>query len=593
MKRLTRFVLGGLALAGVAAACENFLENPPQGALDELTLANRAGVEATLVGAYRPLGAIGDWAAAPSNWAYGNIAADDAYKGSEPSDQPDANFIEYYDWGGSGAHNYLNGKWTNVYDGVARVNATLRLLDQVVKASASEIPEAVARSIKGEAIFLRAHYHFEAWRFWGNVPYYTETDTDFRKPNQPTDQVLAAILKDLDEAISLLPATSRNGDKGRVNQWTAKAYKGRVQVLAGQYQAGLTTLRDVRANGPYRLEPNFYRVWSAFREVQNGPETILAYQASVNDGESDGQNSNYGERLNFPYAGSPLGCCGFNQPSQNLVNFFRVDAGGLPLAISVGDMEPLSAGAAWNAPFDANFTAAVKEPVDPRLDWTVGRDGVPYKDWGIHDAPGGWVRDISYGGFYNGKKHVQEKASGTTSNVGWNPAHLNSMNWHIFRYADLLLLLAEAEVEAGGAAGLENARQIVNEIRRRAGVVAQGPGTSAADIAVPIDDPRITWAVYRIGEYPSFPSQAYARTAVRYERRLELAMEGQRLFDLRRWNEFQPVLNEYVQEEQTRRPHKKASVQVADRHKLFPIPNRQLELSTVEGASQLTQNPGW
>jgi hypothetical protein len=591
-------VVGLVALAGVTYGCRDFLSTQPQGQLDELTLTNAAGVDATLVGAYRMLGGSTNccgWAASPTNWPYGSITSDDAYKGSEASDQPDANFLELYDWAGGGAHNYLNGKWSAVYEGVVRANNTLRLLQRVQSEKPGEISADLAKTIRGEALFLRAHYHFEAWRLWGNVPYYTETDTDFRKPNNKSAEVVSLVLKDLDEAIGLLSPTSRQGHKGRANQWTARAYKGRVQVLSGDHAAGLTTLRDVANNGPYRLEPNFQRVWTGFPQFQNGPETILAYQASVNDGDPNGDNSNTGERLNFPHSGSPLGCCGFHQPSQNLVNFFKTDANGLPLAMSVGDLTPLSARQAWNAD-NANFTAADKAPVDPRLDWTVGRDGVPYKDWGVHSSvagsfgAGGWVRDVSYGGPYNAKKHVHEKVSGSQSNVGWNSQHLNGVNIHIFRFADLLLLLAEAEVEAGS---IENARQIVNQIRRRAGQAAQGPGTTAANIAVPINDPSITWANYSIGEYPSFPSKEYARSAVRYERRLELAMEGHRLFDLRRWNESPAVLNEYVAVEQTRRPHLRAAAPVTDRHKLFPIPNRQIELSQAQGQSRLQQNPGW
>ena len=588
--------VGLLALAGAGYGCKDFLVTQPQGSLDALTLANAAGVDATLTGAYRPIGSVNGWLAAPSNWVYGNVTSGDTYKGSEASDQGDINPIERYDWGSGGAHNVLNNKWSTVYEGISRSNATLNLLAQVQKDKPAEIPDAMARSIRGEALFLRAHYHFEAWKFWGNIPYYTEADTDFRKANTGTDP-LPLILKDLDEAISLLPPTPRNGQKGRASQWTAKAYKGRVHAfMASMGLGGVTwatarqTLQDVVQNGPYALEANFHRVWTGFHQFANGPETILAFQASINDGNPDGANSNDGERLNFPHSGSPLGCCGFNQPTQNLVNFFRVGDNGLPLALVVGDLTPLSAGAAWNAPFDANFTAADKFPVDPRLDWTVGRDGVPYKDWGIHNSTLGWVRDVSFGGPYNGKKHVHERSSGAQSSVGWNSQHLNGVNIHILRYADVLLMLAEAEVELGN---LDAARNIVNQIRRRAAQVVQGPGTDQASIAIPMNDPRVTWANYQVGEYASFPNQAYARSAVRYERRLELAMEGHLLFDQRRWNVYQAELNEYVNEEKTRRPHLTAAVAVTERHKWFPIPNRQLELSVVGEASRLTQTPGW
>jgi hypothetical protein len=265
-----------------------------------------------------------------------------------------------------------------------------------------------------------------------------------------------------------------------------------------------------------------------------------------------------------------------------------VDANGLPLALGSGDLTPLSATASWNAS-STNFAAGNAAPVDPRLDWTVGRDGVPYKDWGAHEPV--WIRDPGNGGVYSPKKNVHEKASGAQSNVGWVNTQLNSVNIHIFRYADLLLLLAEAEVEAGS---LENARSLVNQIRERAGVVAQGPGTSAANIAVPINDPSITWATYRVGLYNSpWTDKTFAQSAVRYERRLELAMEGHRYFDLRRWGITAPVINEYVSVERNRRAYLTGASAVTEKHNLFPIPSVQIELSRVGGESRLQQSPGW
>ena len=581
-------LLFGAALLGIVAVgygCKDFLEkaSEPQGTLDEATLANKAGVEGSLIAAYRILdctSAVQDnWGCAASNWVWGSVTSDDAYKGSEASDQAPINDIEAYHWSTGDAESYLNVKWRAVYEGVVRANSTLRLLKQVQTAKPGEIDDETAKGITGEALFLRAHYHFEAWRMWGNVPYYREDDTDFRKPNLSSDAVVTEILKDLDAAIAALPTTPRREQIGRVTQWTAKAYKGRVQVYAGQFAAALTTLREVRTAGPYALEASYDRIWTGFSEWANGKETILAYQASANDGQVDGNNSNYGERLNFPHSGSPFGCCGFHQPSQNLVNYFAVDANGLPLALSDPN---------WNAR-DATLTAAIKVPVDPRLDWTTGRDGVPYKDWGLHEP--GWIRAPAYGGPYSGKKNVHEKASNAESSVGWVPTQLNSVNIHIFRYADMLLLLAEAEVEAGS---LENARTIVNEIRTRAAQRAQGPGTDRASIAVPIDDPRITWATYRIGTYTSpFSSQADGRAKVRAERRLELAMEGQRFFDLRRWGIADATINAYLAVEKNRRLYLAGADAFAARYRYFPIPAIQIELSKASGSNTLTQNPGW
>jgi hypothetical protein len=573
------------ALSVGVYGCSNFLEDAgkPQGTLDEGTLATLSGVEGSLISAYRTLDCTSntsnDWGCAASNWVWGSVTSDDAYKGSEASDQPPINDIEAYHWSTGDAEGYLNTKWRAVYEGVTRANATLRLLKEVRDSKPGEISDAVAKGIEGEANFLRAHYHFEAWRMWGNIPYYRETDTDFRKAGLAADAVPAEIIKDLDVAIADLDVTPRNGQVGRPTKWTAKAYKGRVQMYTGQYAAALTTLREIRTSGPYALETSYDKVWTGFSDFANGKETIWAYQASANDGEPNGNNSNYGERLNFPHSGSPFGCCGFHQPSQNLVNFFKVDANGLPLALTDAN---------WNQS-DANFTAANKAAVDPRLDWTVGRDGVPYKDWGVHGSD--WIRSLSYGGPYSPKKNIHEKASGAESAVGWVPTQLNSVNIHIFRYADLLLMLAEAEVEAGS---LENARTIVNEIRNRAAQKVQGPGTDRASMAVAITDPRITWATYRVSPYASpFTSQADGRTKVRYERRLELAMEGQRFFDLKRWGIMETTLNTYLADEKRRRLYLTGAEAVAARHRLFPIPAIQIELSKTGGSSALKQNSGW
>lgn len=571
--------------------CKDFLTEAatPQGTLDQGTLANKAGVEGTLVAAYRALdwttGVGGTQGSAASDWIWGSVVSDDAYKGSESTDATGINDVEAYHWGTADAESWLNDKWRAAYEGVVRANATLKLLKRVQEASPTEISAADAAGIEGEAAFLRAHYHFELWRMWGNIPYYREDDEDPRKANLSANDVPAEIIKDLDEAIAKLTETPRNGNVGRATKWAAKAYKGRVQMYAKQYPAALTTFREIQASGPYALEASYDRVWTGYSDYANGKETIFAYQASANDGEPNGNNANYGERLNFPHSGSPFGCCGFHQPTQNLVNFFAVDAtNGLPIALSDPN---------WNANND-NFVAGSAKPVDPRLDWTVGRDGTPFKDWGAHASD--WIRSPSFGGPYSPKKNVHEKSSGAQSNVGWVNTQLNSVNIHLFRYADMLLMLAEAEVEAGS---LENARAIVNQIRTRAGVRAQGPGTDRASLAVPINDSRITWANYKVGLYNTpWTDQATARTAVRYERRLELALEGQRFFDLKRWGIADATLNAYLNgvaggAEKTRRLQLQNAEAFASRHQFYPIPSVQIELSKVGTESRLTQNPGW
>src|SRR5687767_7861275 len=192
-------ILSGVTLYG----CKDFLTEAaaPQGTLDEQTVLTRAGVEGTLIATYRALdhnGAVADnWGSAASNWVWGSVTSDDAYKGSEASDQPDINDIEGYHWATANAERYLNQKWRGTYEGVVRANATIRLLKRVVAEKPGEIPTADARGIEGEALFLRAHYHFEAWRMWGNIPYYRDDDADFRKANNTSAEVLTAILADL------------------------------------------------------------------------------------------------------------------------------------------------------------------------------------------------------------------------------------------------------------------------------------------------------------------------------------------------------------------------------------------------------------
>jgi hypothetical protein len=623
--RLLYGMVGVIVASGVTYACKDFLDQPAQGTLDEGTLANQAGVEASLIAAYRSLdcssSSAGSWGCSASNWVWGSVASDDAYKGSDAGDQQPINDIETYYWAVASSQTYLNQKWSQAYEGVFRANSTIRFLDKICpQRVCGAIPDTLAvDGIRGEALFLRAHYHFEALRMWGNIPYYFENDLDFRKSNDlGPDSVVTLILNDLNSAAALLPATARNGELGRATAWTAKAYKGRVQAYGATtrpalWTAALTTLRDVETNGPYALEQNFARVWTGFTQYQNGPETIFAFQASAKDGEPAGWNSNWGEQLNFPY--NKNWCCGFHQASFNLVNFFRVDSAGLPVALT---------DTAWNNPTPEpdslvptsdtaqvwkglNFHGGIMAPVDPRLDWTVGRDRVPFKDWGLHKR--NWIRDASYSGPYSPKKNIHEDAADAETNAGWNPSASNDVNIHIFRYADLLLLLAEAEVEVGT---LANALAIVNQVRARAGQVAQGCGSADSTVtnryascvgntsltvalvqSGTLDSVTTPWATYRIGLYPSFPSQAYARIAVRYERRLELAMEGQRFFDLRRWGIADSTLNKYLTRERTRIPYLASAAAFSARHALYPIPDIQVQLSRVGGQDRLVQNTGW
>ncbi len=309
-QRLLYSVAGVVVVAGVTYACKDFLNQPAQGTVDQATLMNRVGVEGSLIAAYRALdcqSSSGAWGCAVSNWVWGGVTSNDAYKGSDLGDQNPIHSVEIFQWNLGDADGYLNQKWSQVYDGVFRANATLRLLDAVVAASPNEIPVGDQHSIRGEALFLRAHYHFEAYRMWGHIPYYFEGDSTpvalggYRKANDlPLDSIVKLIITDLSTAETLLPDAPRNTEKGRASRYTAMAYKGRVQVYgAGSnsaspyWAAAKATFDSVKATGPYGLEAGFNRVWTADPNHRNGPETIFAYQASVRDGEPNGQNANF------------------------------------------------------------------------------------------------------------------------------------------------------------------------------------------------------------------------------------------------------------------------------------------------------------
>lgn len=567
-------IIGSAALLTLLYACsKKFLEKAPLGTLDEVTLANKAGVEGLLIGAYSMLdgygGAAGGWESAASNWVYGGVASDDAYKGSDPGDQPDIVPIETYT--ATAANGYFNVKWRALYDAIQRCNSVLRVM-----AKASDISDADKKRIAAEARFLRAHYHFEAKKMWNNIPFVDETITyEANNFNVANDKDTYPLIEgDLQYAIDNLPATQ--SAVGRANSWAARAYMAKVLMFEKKYTAALPLLNSVILNGVtsgaakkyalVKFDENFNAA------TKNSAEAVFSVQQSVND-NSGGNNGGWGDVLNFPYNGGPGGCCGFYQPSQSLVNSFRVDpVTGLPYLDTWNSVDVKSdQGLKSTDPFTIETA-----PLDPRLDWTVGRRGVPYLDWGNH--PGNdWIRDQNNGGPYAPKKNVYYKSQqgALTDNSFWSTG-ITANNYTIIRFADVLLWAAECEVEANN---LIRARDLVNQVRTRAsdpaGWVKKSDGTNAAN--------------YQIGLYLAFPDQAYARKAVRFERKLELAMEGHRHFDLVRYGTADVDINAYMAKEKAQRTYFNGKTFVKGKHEYFPVPQSQIDLSK----GTLKQNPGY
>ncbi len=571
MKKLiySLIFMGGLG-ALITACGDEFLAKSPTGALTVDVLASPDGVEGLLVGAYATLdGWVGwsttgaPWLSAGSNWVFGDVYADDSYKGSDAGDQADILNMEKYVTNSSNP--YPNGKWRATYDGIARCNDLLRVLAEGL--SAGNIDAGLATQIEAEAKFLRGHYHFEVARLFDNVPYVDETNTDGLVANSGTPW--AQIEADLQFGVDNLPAAPRKGQVGRATTFAAHGLLAKVKLAQGQYREALDLLNPIIDGGAFSLPDNYH---DNFRcEGDNNSESIFQIQNSINDGSGEGANGNYGDILNFPYTGGPAACCGFYQPTQNLVNAYKTD-GGLPMLDDFNDSDVDSDQGV--AAEDA-FTPYAGE-LDPRLDWAVGRRGIPYLDWGDH--PGiTWIRDQNFAGPYSPKKNVfYQSEQGACSNAGGWGGGTTGNNHSILRYADVLLMAAECEVEVGD---LEAARAHVNTVRTRAANsdhwVKRADGTDAAN--------------YVINTYDgAWTDQGVARKAVRFERRLELSMEGHRFFDLKRWGVAEQVINEYISKEQNLRSYL-SGTSFSDKFLRLPIPQSAID----ESKGTLTQNAGY
>ncbi|MEZ4824813.1 MAG: RagB/SusD family nutrient uptake outer membrane protein [Bacteroidia bacterium] len=577
-------------LFGISCSDE-FLDQPPLGAYSAPSLANLKGVEGMLIGAYSVLDGLWfeSWdnnhfnqAGGASNWIWGSIRAEDAYKGTEPSDFVDINPIERFEVQPSSPP--LSNKWNASYDGIGRVNETLRTL-----AIAEGISESDTKRIAGEARFLRGHFHFEAMQTFGNPAYVDETVTDY--PSVKNDhKIWPEIEADFKFAFDNLPEIQTAA--GRANKWAAACYLAKTYMFQGKWSEAKALFDQITVSGvtstgvKYALTDLYADNFHVAAENGN-PESIFAFEASSGDGSIS--NGNYENTLNMPHGSSSrAACCGFFQPTQTLVNSFKVDANGLPLLDTFNDVDVKNdEGLASTDPFTPDAGT-----LDPRLDWTVGRRGIPYMDWGLH--PGNnWIRAVVNGGPYSPKKNVprfEDFDGGTAGVYDWGFT-LSSLNVHILRYADILLLAAEAEAELNN---LDDALAYVNMVRQRAanpaGFVKLDDGSNAAN--------------YLIGTYSGFGSQAEALKAIRFERKIELGMEGRRFFDLVRWHliskegksalpfDIVSHMNAYLAKESIKRNHL-ANATFTEKYIYAPIPEYVITQSTVNGVRNIVQNEGF
>jgi tetratricopeptide (TPR) repeat protein len=587
-------LLSGVTLFVVFACNKDFLNKVPQGALSSGVLANKTGVEGLLIGAYHMIsgqgGAAGtNWGAAASNWVYGSVLGGDSYKGSIPPDQSSEGIGTLATYTYAVDNGYLGSKWVAMYDGVQRSNDVLRVLPLATDISATDVTRITA-----EARFLRGHFHFELKRIFNNIVYADETTTETRNVDDAGNYIdyWPKIEDDFKAAIDGLPETQN--EAGRANKWAAKVYLARCYMEQGKYDLAKPILEDVIANGKTAKGEHYALVnyQSNFNAPQdNSAESVWAYQASVNDGS--GTNGNYGDNLNFPNGGGPGGCCGFNNPSLNLANAYKTDANGLPL------LDNFNSGNVVSDP-----TTPYTGNLDPRIDVVMGRPGIPYYDWGPVPSAA-WIRSPADNGYFSPKKNVYAKSqvgsSSSTETSFWGPTQMDAINVNLIRFSEVLLWAAECETEIGS---LDQALTYVNMVRTRA---ADATGwvykNSEYDAGTGKYKTQTTPAdSYKISPWPagSFTTKDFARKAVFFEERLELAMEGQRFFALRRYDHVSPgvmtqTLNDYINVEKGRPSYFIANptVTFSDKYQWFPIPQQQIDIKNATGTVFLKQNPGF
>ena len=558
-KFLTYFLSASMLLVSCS---DDFTDINPVGALSDASLQNATGVDLLLVGAYSMLDGIrqnhgADWHIAADNW-WMDVLADDAHKGSTDGDQADLLALELYTW--DTTNPYLENNWRAIFAGINRSNSVINLINTSDDPSLFTVEMAQAR-------FLRGHYNFELQKKWVNVPYISDENFAASEFNQPNSgPIWSQIEADFAYAAANLPV-SRGGtysEPGRPIRSTAFAYHGQALLYQSKWSEALTSLENTINSGDYALASDYFSNWRS--DGENGPGMVFAIQFAADGGQSF--QGNRGGTLNMPIGPMTGGlCCGFYQPTQNLANAFQTDSNGLPLSNWASSDIANDAGIETAEPFTPHAGN-----LDPRIDYTIARRGVEFNGFGTFTGKEN-IRasftDIS--GPYMTKKNFYTAGDDSNRGTGGWGEQRTGINYHIIRYADVLLMAAEAAAESGD---LEKARGYVNQVRLR----AKNSPTADSGPNYMIDTYNSPWT-----------DASAARTAVRHERRIELGVEGHRLFDLRRWGNMVETLNAYIQHEGRTIPPFAARVNpVSSKHTALPIPLNAIDSS--EGA--LTQNPG-
>ncbi|TDH23235.1 RagB/SusD family nutrient uptake outer membrane protein [Segetibacter sp. 3557_3] len=568
---MKKIIIAAVITSGffLASSCKKALDYTPTGVLSSSDLTSPTAADGLVTAAYAAIGNGDMIGPIYSNWAYGSVRSDDAYKGGGGTgDVGEVDALEHYNLVNPTMGSFVTRSWQNLFKSISRANVALRAVN-----SLTEEVFPVKKLRQGELRFLRAHSYFTMKLLYKNIPIFDETASseDILKVSNTlsNEDSWNKIAADFQFAIENLPANQ--AEIGRANKYAAQAYLAKLRLYQAyeqdanhkvininqtRLQEVVTLTQAVISSGKYALSPDIAN--NFLPETENGPESVFAIQFTINDGTTAGRLS-FEDGLNYPHGAPQYGCCGFHAASQNLVNAHTTDANGLP------NFETFN-----NAPADLNTAT-----VDPRLDHTVGIEGHPYKYDPTKLFSNSWVRDAGVYGNFHTMRNQQLASNGSYFKLG--PFMGTAKNYDVIRYDDVLLMQAEALIELGQQA---NALPLINQLRRRA--AASTEKVKKSDGSYP--------SKYNIKEYAAAGfTQEFARKALQWERRLEFATEGARFFDLVRWGIAEPTLNNYVNVEKTRRSFLSTAKFTAGRDEYLPIP--QSEITFTNGLYR--QNPGY
>ena len=517
-----------------------------------------------------------------TNFVFGDIVGGDANKGSSKADQVDCTLLENFTI--TSDNSYIRTKWEQIYLAAKRANRVLNLLKYVKDSDVN------VNQIAAQAKFIHAVWMFEGIRMFGAaIPYMTLADYE-ADPDNPVlrnvDEngnyifIWNKVEEDLKSAIMGLPAVWDSNNYCRATSWMAKGMLAKLYVYwsspfngknatANHWSEAKNLLDDIINNGvnakgqKFNLTKNYGDLFDS-NTYDSTEETIFDVQ--VYSSPSIVQPGALG-----------VGGWGFYQPTYEFVNSFMVNDKGLPLS-NYTDYDPLTQ--LNNDYYDPETDLSVY--TDPRLDYSVGRFGVPYWDFGIPTSLNGWVRDYTNGGLYMNKKYQRNPADRFYAKVGENSKH-----YHVIRFADILLMRAECAIYEGD---LSTALSRINQVRARAANDFVKNETVNYVMYDLINGRTVqgSAANYRIGLYAGFSSAAEAFTALKRERRAEFGMEGHRWFDIARWGEASTVLNQFSAYE-TQFFENKYEYSYNSNWVTFPIPF----VAIVESEGLIVQNENW